>query len=304
MEKASFGSGAVVTVTVHDASGEPISAAAIVKLYRDGTIPSGQSETLRGSAVFVVTNLGEFDVVVSAPGYNEARKDVSVLANGRVQVDIYLRPTGAGDTARVPGKPLLAPKAKEAVDKGLRALSAERMGDAEKFVGEAIKLAPQHPDILYVQGVLFLKEKNWSHAQAALEKATQIDPNHARAFAALGMALCDGGKYDEAIAPLEKSLQLDASGTWETRWALAKAYYQHQQYEEALKLSQEALGKSEGKAPEVGLLVAQSLTAVGRYEDAAQILRVFLKDHADRREAATARRWLSGLAASGRIRSN
>ena len=304
MERASFGSGAVITVTVHDGSGEPIASAAMVKLYRDGTIPSGQAETAHGSAVFVVTSLGEFDVVVSAPGYNEAHKTLSVLANGREQVDVYLRPTAAGEAAKVPGRPLLAPKAKEAIDKGLGALSAGKMPDAERFVGEATKLAPQHPDVLYVEGVLALKQKSWRKAQTVLERATQLDPNHAQAFAALGMALCDQGKYDEAIGPLEKSLQLDAASAWETRWALATAYYHHQQYEEALRLSQEALGESKGKAPEVGLLVAQSLTAVGRYEDAAQILREFLKDHADLREAATARRWLDGLTASGKIRPN
>jgi len=68
--------------------------------------------------------------------------------------------------------------------------------------------------------------------------------------------------------------------------------------------SQDALAESSGKAPEIGLLVAQSLTAVGRYEDAAQVLREFLKDHADRRETPTARRWLEGLTVSAKIRPN
>jgi len=48
--------------------------------------------------------------------------------------------------------------------------------------------------------------------------------------------------------------------------------------------------------------LAQSLTAVGRYEDAAQTLREFLRDHADRPETATARRWLEQLATNGKIR--
>ena len=52
------------------------------------------------------------------------------------------------------------------------------------------------------------------------------------------------------------SLQLDAAGSWETRWTLAKAYYQQEEYDEALKMSQEALAGSNGKAPEIGLLVA------------------------------------------------
>jgi tetratricopeptide (TPR) repeat protein len=155
-----------------------------------------------------------------------------------------------------------------------------------------------------MQGVLSLKQRNWPQAQSALRKATQIDPSHARAFAALGMALCDEGKYDVAIEPLEKSLQLDAPGTWETRWTLAKAYYQDARYDEALEMSQEALSGSNGNAPEIGLLVAQSLTAVGRYEDAAEILREFVRHHGDRREAATARRWLERLTASGKIRAD
>jgi Tfp pilus assembly protein PilF len=299
------GRGSEITVTVHDSSGEPISSAAVVKLCRDGTIPSRQGQTSRGSAVLVVNNLGEFTVIVEAAGYETAQKQVSVSVPGRMQVDVYLRRlSAAASTTGVPGRPVLAPRAKEALDKGLQALVADKLGEAEKFVGEAMRLAPSHPDVLYVQGVVWLKERKWTQAQEALEKATQIDPSHARAFAALGMALCDQEKYREAIQPLEKSLQLDAAGAWETRWTLAKAYYQNERYDEALKMAQDALAASNGKAPEIGLLVAQSLTAVGRYEDAAQTLRAFLRDHSDRREAATARRWLEHLAASAKIPSN
>jgi tetratricopeptide (TPR) repeat protein len=117
------------------------------------------------------------------------------------------------------------------------------------------------------------------------------------------MAFTNQGKYEEAIPPLEKSLQLEPGG-WETQWTLAKAYYHHQQYGEALKASRLALAESNGRAPEIELLVAQSLTAVGQYEDSAKTLREFLKDHGDRPEAATARRWLEGLANSGKIRRN
>jgi tetratricopeptide (TPR) repeat protein len=158
---------------------------------------------------------------------------------------------------------------------------------------------------LYLQGVVFLKQRDWSKAQEVLEKATQLDPSHANAFGALGMALCNQGKYEAAVAPLEKALKLNpAPVSWDTRWALAQAYYQQARYDQSLQMSQDALESSNGKAPEIELLVAQSLTAVGRYEDAAQALRRFLRDYADRREAAMARRWLDGLAANGKIHAN
>src|SRR5262249_39697435 len=169
---------------------------------------------------------------------------------------------------------------------------------------EAMKLAPGHPDVLYVRGVLYLKQRSFAQAQEALEKATQIDPTHARAYAALGMALWDQEKYGAAIAPLEKALQLDPGGGWEAQWTLAKAYYQHERYDDALKMSQAALASAKGRAPQIDLLVAQSLTAVGRYEDAAGELRAFARDHGDLPEAMTARRWLQKLEMSGKIRGN
>jgi hypothetical protein len=302
-EREFFGNGAEIAVTVRDGSGEPISAPTMVRLIRDGTISSGQGATSQGRMSFIVTSLGEFTVVVEAAGYPRTEKDVSVRAAGRTPVDIYLRRTpGSENIVGLPGKPLLAPKAKEAFDRGLRALGADRLQDAQRFVGEAARLAPGHPDVLYAQGVLYLRQGNWEQAQIALEKATQVDPSHARAFAALGMALSDQRKYEAAIAPLEQSVQLDAGGVgYEAYWALAKAYYQSARYEEALKSVQVAEVKSKGKVPEMGLLVAQSLTAVGRYEEAANALREFLRDHGDRLEAAKARRWLEALRTSGKI---
>jgi Tfp pilus assembly protein PilF len=299
------GNGVEITVTVRDATGEPLTSEATVQVLRDGSVPSAQGETSRGRALLVVRSFGEFTVTVKAAGYEEAQRDLSLRVAGRVEVDVVLRRITNGATpAGVPGRPMLAPKAKTALDKGLEALGADNLPEAEKYVGESMRLAPGHPDVLYVQGLLSMKQQKWADAQSALEKATQIDPSHARAFAALGMTLCDQAKYGEAIGQLEKSLQLDTVGSWETRWTLAKAYYQHEQYDDALKMSQEALTGSNGKAPEVALLVAQSLTAVGRYEDAAKTLREFLKEHGDRKEAGTARRWLERLTASVKIQKN
>jgi tetratricopeptide (TPR) repeat protein len=306
---SSFNSGAQLAVIVHDASGSPIAATAVVHVYRQGITPSGLASTSDGRAMFVLTPLGDFTVVVEAAGYQTARKDVSLPTAQRAQIDIFLRRdlsagAPAGVAGGVPGRPVLAPKAKEAFEKGLQALSAEKLGNAEIYVGEAMRLAPGHPDVLYVRGVLYLKQGKFAAAQGTLEKASQLDPGHARAYAALGMALLDQGKYETAIAPLEKALQLDAAVGWEAQWSLAKACYRVGRYDEALKTSQGALEGSKGKAPQIALLVAQSLTAVGRYEEAAAMLRGFAKEHGDRAEATTARRWLQKLEASGKVEAS
>ena len=297
-----YGKGTVVTVFVRDNAGNPISAGALVKLFRGGTMPAGQAQTERGRAEFVVTELGDFTVMVAAAGYANVQKDFSIGAAGRTEVDVSLRALSANSTP-VPGRLVLAPKAKKTVDEGLRALSADNLGEAQKQASKAMRLAPGHPDVLYLQGVVFLKQHEWAKAQEVLEKATQVDSSHANAFAALGMAFCDQGKYEAALPPLEKALQLNPTISWDARWTLARAYYQQAHYGQALEMSQAALASSHGRAPEIQLLVAQSLTAVGRYDDAARALREFLRDHSDRSEASTARRWLDRLAASGKIQS-
>jgi tetratricopeptide (TPR) repeat protein len=275
----------------------------MVKLFH-GNIPSGAAETTHGRAELAVYELGDYTVAVQAAGYANAQQDFSVNASGRAEVDVYLRALSS-NAAGSPGRAVLAPKAKKAVDAGLQSLGADNLSEAQKHATEAMRLAPGHPDVLYLQGVVFLKQRDWPHAQELLEKATQVDPSHANAFSALGMALCDQGKYEAAVAPLEKSLELNSTArSWDTRWALAKAYYQQAHYDQALQLSQAALSSSNGKAPEIELLVAQSLTAVGRYEDAARALREFLRHHSDRPEAPTARHWLERLAANGKIHAN
>jgi len=298
------GNNAVIIVTVRGNNGEPLGVPAVVKIYRNG-MPNGQGTTSQGGrAIFTPQNLGEFTVVVEAPGYKTGRGEVSVPIPVKAEVDIYMQPeASSGDNAMGAGGALLAPKAKEALDKGLQALRENKLEEAEKQLKEAMRLAPGHPDVLYLQGVLLLRQNKWPEAQKTLEKAAQVNPNNARTLAALGTALSNQGKYEEAITPLEKSLQLNAGG-WETHWTLAKAYYYNKRYDEALKTSQEALVESHGKAPEIELLVAQSLSAVGRYEDSAQALREFLKDHADHPEAATAKRWLERLNSAGKIHSN
>lgn len=297
------GSRAELAITVLDPSGEPITSTASVKLYSNG-IPIDQSSTSRGRAFFVVRGLGDFNVVVEASGYKTAQKDVTISSPIRAEVEVNLqRTSGSNQVVGVPAGPILAPKAKEALVKGLQAIGENKLPEAQKYLGEAMKLAPGNPEVLYVQGMLYMKRSDWAEAQSVLERSSQIDPNQGRVFMALGMALCNQKKYEEAIPPLEKSLKLEPTANWETQWTLAKAYYYHQQYEQALDMAQQARTTAHGSAPQVELLVAQCFTAVGRYEDAALVLRQFLKANANSPDAATAKRWLDGLAANGKIQS-
>ena len=291
-----------ISLTARNATGEVITSAGTVKLLHDGILVD-QTGLSHGRAFFGPLSFGDYTIVVEASGFKSAQKEVNLSVAMGYEIDANLQPdTGDNAGAAASAKLILAPKAKEALDKALKALSANKLSDAEKHLNEAAKLAPGHPDVLFVQGVLLLKQQNWTQAQSALEKASQMDPTNARAFSALGMAFEDEGKYAQAIPPLEKSLQLDAKD-WEPQWVLGEAFYHLQQYDQALKASQLAWNQSNGKAPQAELLLAKAQTAVGKYEDAAQSLRDFLKRYGDRPEAVTARRYLDRLASDGKIHS-
>ena len=295
------GDRAEIAITVRDASGQVIVAPASVKLYKNGA-PIDQSSTSRGRAFFIPRTLGDFTIFVDATGYKSGQKDISLSVPIRAEIDIYLQQESSSNVSvGVPGKPVLAPKAKEALVKGLQALGENKLDDAQKYIGEAMKLAPGNPEVLYLQGVLHMRRGNWAKAQSVLEMANQVDPDQARVLAALGMALGNQNKYEEAILPLQKSIQLEPASNWETQWALARAYYYRGQYDQALPLAQQAHSASQGSAQQADLLLAQCLTAVGRYEESAQVLRDLLKIKSDTADAATARRWLDRLATDGKI---
>jgi Tfp pilus assembly protein PilF len=298
----SRGDRAEIAVTVRDASGQLLVTPASVKLYKNGA-QVDQSATSRGRAFFVPRTLGDFTVAVDAAGYQSAQKDVSVPIPTQAEVDIYLQPESSSNVSLgVPGKPVLAPKAKEALVKGLQALGENKLDEAQKHVSEALKLAPGNPEVLYVQGVVYMRRSNWAKAQSVLETANQIDPNQARVLAALGMSLCNQNKYEDAVPPLEKAIQLEPAASWETQSALARAYYHRGQFDQALPLAQQAHTASHASSQQVELLLAQCLTAVERYDESAQVLRDLLKSSPGTPEAATARHWLDRLAADGKIR--
>lgn len=292
-----------IEVTIRNTSGELLSVPANVKIYLNGT-PCDEGSTSNGRTTFSVNDIGKFNVTVDAAGYKPGQGDVIVSEPVKVQVEINLQRESSSTLAPADASAdgsILAPKAQEALDKGMQALHNDNLAEAEKALDRSLKLAPNNPRVLYVQGLLDLKKHEWTKAQTVLEKSTQMEPNSARALAALGMALCNQKKYAEAIAPLEKSLALDPAAGWETHWSLGESYYHSARFDEALNVSQQAQAQSKGPAPQLDLLVARSLAALGRYEDSAKILRELL-NHTDGPEAATARRFLDRLTADGKIR--
>lgn len=294
------GNRAQVSITIKEGTSQLIGPLVTIKLYHQGAL-ANQMSTTKGRVVFLLNSLGDFTITADAMGYRSAQQEISVPVAVEAEEEITLQRDSSPEAVGSSARPLLAPKAKEAFDKGLQALGENKLDDAEKHLAEAAKLAPNHPDVLYLQGVILLRRGQAAQAQTVLEKTTQIDPQNARAFTALGMAFINENKYDLAMAPLKQSIQLDPAN-WETHWTLARALYRQENFDASLLEAQQALGQSHGVEPAIELLVAQSQTAVGKFEDSAETLRTFLRTHPNDKGAATAQRWLDRLIADGKVR--
>ncbi len=277
-------------------TGEPLSVPAIVQLFKSDGTPHGRT-TAQGIAPVVFSNLapGGYYVEVQAPGFQTTREEANIMMPVTTEVHIYMRPEPSGVPSATPaGPPLLAPKVRKEVDQGLEALRGNNLKAAQERLDRAAKLAPGHPDVFYLLGVLYVRLDDLTRARSALEKATQLDPNHARALAALGTVLSNQGEYAAAIPILEKAVALN-DRAWETQWTLASAEYHQRQFEQARAHAQQALNAAQGKAPEIQLLLAQALAALGQRERAAQELESFLRSHPEHSKALLARRWLARL---------
>ena len=294
------GNRAELSITIKEGSSQLIGPMVTVKLYNLGSLVT-QMSTSKGRVVFILNRLGDYMITADATGYRTAQKEISIPVAVEAEEDIVLQRDSAPQALGNAGRPVLAPKAKELLDKAFEALNENKLDQAEKSISEASKLAPNHPDVLYLQGVILLRRGQPEQAQAILEKTTQIDPQNSRVFTALGMAFMNENKYDSATAPLQQSIQLDPSNG-EAHWMLARVLYHQEKYDICLQEAQQALSQAHGSQPEVELLIAQSQTAVGKFEDSADTLRTFLRTHPNDKGAATARRWLDRLVADGKVR--
>lgn len=293
------GNRAELSVTIKEGSSQLIGPLVTVKLFHMGSL-SEQMSTSKGRAVFILNELGDYTIIAEAVGYRSAQKEISVPIAVEAEEQITLQRDVNNGTPGAEARPLLAPKAKDLMDKAVQALKENKLDQAEKFLDEAAKLAPNHPDILYLEGVVFLQRNQPEKARGFLETAAQFDPKNARVLSALGMAFVNENRFDLAVAPLQQSIQIDPD-RWDTHYALAKAFYNQQQFAGALEEAQRALGQSHGSEPAIELLIAQAQTAVGKFEDSAETLRSFLRLHPTDKGAATARRWLDRLIADGKV---
>jgi len=93
--------------------------------------------------------------------------------------------------------------------KGLALLGLGRFTEARVVFEGALRIQPNHFDVLQILGVILVKLGEYPQAVECLSKALQINPNYADAYSNCGVALKELKRFDEALASYDKAIALN-----------------------------------------------------------------------------------------------
>lgn len=288
--------GSSIIVAVVDEAGMPIDKQAIVKLFDDATqsVTWGSTQG-RTEAQFDNVKSGDYEIEVSAPGYKTTRQELSASSSHeayRVLVTMPLDVPGA-ETATKPGQ-ILAPKARKEVDKGMSALRDGNLGEAQKRLETAYKLAPGNADVNYLLGVLWVQKHDLTTGTRYLNRAISLDSRHIGALTELGQVLLLQRDFGAATAVLEPAVSLDPK-QWRGHWLLADAYLEQKQFEKACREATLAIEDGKSAAVAARLTLGEGLAGLGRNAEAVHALQSFLQDDPKSESATRARALIAKL---------
>lgn len=287
-----------IVVRVKDSDGSPMRLQSKVTVRSPSMLTNVTTYTTDAAqALFTGLPAGEYVVEVSALGYRTAEVQAIIGADGQVEnIEVMMMPElGRAEMAGAPGSPVLAPKALKETEKGLQALQAGKLDEAETHLKRALQLAPSFPDVNYLIGVLWIQRHDAGQARGYLEKTVALAPKHAPALMALGEAELVQKDYARALESLEHSIDIKPT-SWRAHWLAGVASYQLGDYKKAREHARDALLVGQEKAERARLLLGEAQTALGEREAALATLEQFLREQPNAPQAATAKEliaWLS-----------
>jgi len=239
---------------------------------------------------------GIYTVSLNQSGYAEASQRVELVGSLHAYVTLSLRSLNGAEksTASSSGPPGLAPKAQKELTRGLQELASAKPADAQKHFEAAARLAPNHPDVNYLLGLLAAQKGNRAEAQRFWEKAVSFDARHALSLTALGETYLMENNLSAAKDSLEKAVNSDTN-SWRAHQLLAMALVKQHSYAESAEQAQRALEVGKSEAIGARLVLAEAFVGQQQLGKAIKTLQDMLALHPSDAQTAAAKRFLAAL---------
>jgi Flp pilus assembly protein TadD len=265
-----------ITVQVRGADGSKLNSMAIVNLSNMIGQPV-RSQTTSGAQTVFQVGAGAYVIEVEAFGYEKVRMqtEVSTASPHRVVV-VTLKPDDSSGLSYVtPGGMALSPKAQKEMTKALEYFQTRRMDEAVRRLESARQLAPTHPDILYLLGLVYEKKGDVPTARKYWDQAIQLSPNHVSSLLACGESHLRQNDAEGARKYLDKAVAA-APNSWRAHTLLANALLRQNSYAEAVTHAERAVEFGKGQASSALLILGQALGAEHQNEQAIVALKDYL----------------------------
>jgi len=281
--------------------GNPVTTSGVVTIFRAGEVTGPHENTgPNGVARFIQLANAAYTIVVSVPGYKDARSEADITPSRTAAELTVTMERLHGDPAEEGNANgmVLAPKAKKEAQEGIDAMRAGKYSEAEKHLKAAYKLAPGNPTVNDCLGELYLETRDYGKAESYLKQALSLDPDNSGALTDIGWLRVQQGDNAAAEAALERAITLDPQ-RWFAHWVLGVAYLRQHDYEQARSEAATAIRVGKGAALDAEYLLGEALAAAGRNDEAVKALQEYIHDAPNAANVKAAEVLIANLRAAG-----
>ena len=285
-----------LAVQVRLPNGSTLDTMAVVTLCNLSGQTITSKTTFGSQAVFTPLNKGQYTVNVEAAGYAKTQAEAQIVAShGQQVIIVTLQPDSAsGATYTAPVGVVLSPKAQKESSKGVEALQANKFDEAIKHLDAAHHLAPNHPDVSYMLGMVYEKKGDLVTARRCWDEALAAYPKHLSSLLASG----DIALRQDDVASARKYLDLAvevAPNSWRAHSLLANALLRQQSYAEAVTHAERAMELGKGQANSSLLILGQALAAEHQNDQAIAALKDYLSGKPPEQQAKAVEKLIVSL---------
>jgi len=281
-----------------------------VRVTNGGPLPSGVTVKLEVAENIVVAQkmidtTGRFafrdltdknyQIIVTAEGYQPASAQVDMQYAASRFPTIYLTPLGPKKTAAAPSESatdLAAPKkARKEYEQGHAALGAKDFGSARSHFERAIEMDKCYARALTEFGVVLTLEGELSSAENSFQNAVHCDGAFLEPYLQLGILLDMEKEYAQSESVLQQGLRV-APGDWQPYYRLGIVQQHAGKYKEAEEEYLKAMSLSSAVPAEVHILLADACLQQREYDQAYIEAQTYLGTAPDGPLASQARSML------------
>jgi tetratricopeptide (TPR) repeat protein len=249
-----------------------------------------------------------YRLTVTADGYYPVQEELDLRsAAGTVMVRVVLTRISK---AKQPDESLpeltavsVPHKARKAFEKGMRALQAHQLPDAQRDFSEAVAEYPCYARAQTALAAVLVARRDLTAAEAALRKAIQCDPGFADGFASLGRLLNSEKRFAESEEVLQQGLRLSPND-WELYDQLAAAHHNLGSYSRATEEWLRAMTLNPQAPSDLHAKLAAAYLQQGNSEKAYAEFQAYLRADPEGRFAPQAKRLVRYIESSGALRTS